>query len=298
MGERGGGWVPASVEDTETTGASSSREQRRWGAGSRIRLHGGRLSAGGRDGSPHPRKKRVGEREEGWWGWGGGDGFPHPFSRGQVLRGGTGMGPRIREDNGGGVPGEREGGRMVDWMALRGGALRGNNGGGGGGGDGFPHPFSRGQVLRGGTGMGPRIREDNGGRLFAGTTEAGSRVGMGSRIRLHGGGLSVGGHGRVHPHPNLPPEGGRERRGMVGSLRFYGGGHSAGTMWMGERGGRFANRRLRERQGGRVVCGQGWGRDGVAAYAGVGWVPAYARTTDGGEGGRMVGRWRCGRDGF
>ena len=37
------------------------------------------------------------------------------------------------------------------------------------------------------------------GGLFAGTTEAGVGVGMGSRIRLHGGELSVGGHGEGAP---------------------------------------------------------------------------------------------------
>ena len=223
------------------------------GAGSRIRLHGGRFSAGGRGWVPASAEKTDG-------GEGG-----RMVDR-MALRVGDGMGPRIREDNGGG------------WVSAsvftRASSSRGDGDGfphprGQRGGDGFPHPSSRGQALRGGTGMGPRIREDNGGRLFAGTTEAGSRVGMGSRIRLHGGRLFAGGRGMRGTHPRgqrvgervpasvftgagsrwedtggctpiltFPPEGGRERRGVVGSLRFYGGGHSAGTMWMGERGGR------------------------------------------------------------
>ena len=55
----------------------------------------------------------------------------------------TGMGPRMREDNG--------------W------------------GSGLPFSSSRGQAVSGGMGMGPRIREDTGGK--------------GSRPRLHGGRL-------------------------------------------------------------------------------------------------------------
>ena len=148
--------------------------------------------------------------------------------------GGMGMGPRIR---------------------LHGGeeALGGNNGGGGG------VPAS---VFMGASSRWEQRRwgGSRSSRVSVGTTEAGV-----SRIRLHGGALelSVEVHGRVHPHPNLPPwndAGGRERRGGVGSLRFYGGGHSAGTMGMGPR--------IRE--------DNGWGR---------------------GREGR-VGGWRCGRGGF
>ena len=71
--------------------------------GSRIVFTGGRLS--------------VGTTEAGV-------GFPHPSSWGQVLRGGTGMGPRIREDNGWGRGREDGGrvalrlGRLLNTMAL------------------------------------------------------------------------------------------------------------------------------------------------------------------------------------
>ena len=112
----------------------------------------------------------------GWRGWvpasgrtTGGDGFVPASSRGWALCGrmGTGMGPRMREDNGRG------------WILACVFA-------GGGYGDGSPH--ARGQrkgvdsslrLCGGGTGMGPRMREDNG-------------EGMDSSLRLHGGGLFAG----------------------------------------------------------------------------------------------------------
>ena len=64
----------------------------------------------------------------------GGDGFPHPSSWGQVLRGGTGMGPRIREDNEGDGSMHPRGQRM-GWVPASARTTRG---------------------------MGPCIREDNG----------------------------------------------------------------------------------------------------------------------------------------
>ena len=95
--------------------------------GSRFRLHGGGLSAGDGDG--------VGSRFR-----------PHG---GRLFAGGRGMGPRIREDNGGGMDSRF---RLCEGTL----SVRGD-------GDGSPLPSLRGRVLRGGTGMGPRIREDNGG---------------------------------------------------------------------------------------------------------------------------------------
>ena len=223
-----------------------------------------------------------------------------------ALRVGDGMGPRIREDKG-------EGGRMVDWMALRVGALRGNNGGGGGGGMGSRirlhgnNGARRGNAWWGrgsaGTtdgGMDPRIREDKGEGwvppLFTGAS---------SRWEDTGG---------CTPILTFPPEGGRERRGVVGSLRFYGGGHSAGTMWIGEGGGRDGfphpsswgqvlrggtgmGPRIREDNGGGGGDGsphpreQRGGRMGSRIHlhggrlfaGGRGWVPASARTTGAGS---------------
>ena len=51
-----------------------------------------------------------------------GVGFPPPSSRGQALRGrmGTGMGPRIREDNGWGKGGDRTGGRSFLFYSFAG----------------------------------------------------------------------------------------------------------------------------------------------------------------------------------
>ena len=143
------------------------------------------------DGSPPSRGQREGERIN----------SRLPSSRGQVLRGmmGTGMGPRLREDNGRGAgmdsrllssreqdlrgmmgtgmgPRLREdngrgAGMNSRLLSSRGQDLRGGMGWvpafartTGGGEDGFPHPSLREQDLRGGmgTGMGPRLREDNG----------------------------------------------------------------------------------------------------------------------------------------
>ena len=220
--ERGKGWVPAYAR---TTGGGEGGRMMGWvalrvggGMGFRIRLHEGRLSGEDGDGSPHTRGQRKGEREEGWW-----TGFPSVFAGG-ALRGnngggrGGGMGSRIRLHGGSSPWGTRgwvpasakgkgrgvgspagalrgttdggEGGRM-GLVALQG-DLRGNNGGGGGGGGWVPASvFMVGRLRRTTTGGG------------MGASARG--WGVGSRIRLHGGELSVGGHGRVHPHPNLPP---------------------------------------------------------------------------------------------
>ena len=170
---------------------------------------------------------------------------------GRLSAGGTGMGPRIREDSGWGwIPasvvtgtGSLRGGR--GWVPA---SARTTGGGG------FPLPSSRGQAFCGGTGMGPRIREDNGwgwipASVFTGAGSLrgdgdgsphprGQRVGVDSRFRRHGGRLSAG------------------RRGLVPA--------SAGTT-----GG--VGSRIR-RHGGRLCAG------------GRGWVPASARTTGGEQG--------------
>ena len=96
------------------------------------------------------------------------DGFPAPSSRGQDIRGamGTGMGPRIREDSGWGPGstywgegGGKGGGRNRGWFETSPYGMKGMQWGvatvGGVGG------LSEGAKATG-TGMGPRIREDNG----------------------------------------------------------------------------------------------------------------------------------------
>ena len=118
------------------------------------------LSGGMRDGSPHPR----GQRE--------GSGFPSASSRGQAIRGGTGVGPRIREDTGGmdsrlRLHGGRQGGRGRGWAPASARTM---------GGDGFPSASSRGQAVSGGGGGGV-------------PASARTREGMDSRLRLHGGKL-------------------------------------------------------------------------------------------------------------
>ena len=153
---------------------------------------------------------------------------------------GSGMGPRIREDNA--------------WV-----------------GGGFPLPSLRGEALRGGTGMGPRIREDNGG-------------GMGSRFRLCGGGFSAEGRGWVPAYARTT--GG----GWVPASVFAGAGSPRGKgdgspHTRGQRvGGGFSLPSLRGRavRGGRGMdsrfrlCGGGF------FVGGWGWVSASARTTGGG----------------
>ena len=168
---------------------------------------------GSGDGFPHPSSRGAGSSgEQRRWG----RGFPHPSSWGQVLRGGTGMGPRIREDNGWGR-GRKDGGL---------------GGVAGGGWDGFPHTRKKRRgVGEEGWWTGWRCGWGVGwvpASVFAGTTGRGAEMTGGAggpqeqrmegwipasaRTRERGGfphssrgELSVGGHGRVHPHPNLPP---------------------------------------------------------------------------------------------
>ena len=177
-----------------------------------------------------------------------------------------------RERGGGGVPSvftevgtprercgwEREGEGMGSRIRLqRGGRARtGWRGWRCGWGVGWvPHPSSRGKLSAGngswwGRGSARRWRRGIPASVFMG---AGSRWGDG---------------GGCTPILTFPPEGGGKGkkgeggRGFPHSLRFYGGG-------------------IREDNAGRMM----W-RERVG---GGGWVPAYARTTDGGEGGRMVG---------
>ena len=260
--DNGWGWIPASV----VTGTGSLREDGDWsphprgqrvGMDSRFRLHWGKALRGGTGIGP-----RI--REDNGWGWipasvvtgtgflrGDGDGSPHPrgqrvgvdsrFRRhwGQALRGGTGMGPRIREDNGWGwIPasvvtgtgflrGDGDGSPHPrgQWVGVDSRfRLHGDRLPAGGrgwvpayarttGGGGFPLPSSRGQASCGGTGMGPRIREDNGwgwipASVVTGTGflrgdgdgsphPRGQWVGVDSRFRLHWGRLSAGGRGWV-----------------------------------------------------------------------------------------------------
>ena len=140
-------------------------------------------------------------------------------------------------------------------------------------GDGSPHTrgqrggpafrLGEGRAVRGGRGMGPRIREDNGwgvgsrfrlhgGRLSAGeggwvhayARTTGGRVD--SRFRLHGGRFSAEGRGWVHAYARTT-EGGR-----VPAPRLRGGQDlDARTT---ERDGRFANRPY----GRRILSGTGF----------------------------------------
>ena len=250
------------------------------GMGSRPRLHGGQALCGNNGGGGMGMGPRIREDTEGGW-------VPAlVFTGGRLCAGTTeagAWGSRIRLHGGQALGGNNGGGGGVPASArtrkgARGSRIRLHGGelsvGTTEAGVGFPHPSSRGWEQRR-RGWGSRIGGNNGGgggvpaSVFTSSwghpSSGGSRWeqrrrGWGSRIRLHGGELSVEVHGRVHPHPNLPPAGGSERRGGVGSLRFYGGGHSAGTMGMGPR--------IRE--------DNGWGR---------------------GREGR-VGGWRCGRGGF
>ena len=167
---------------------------------------------------------------------------------------------------------------------------------------GFPHPRASSRWEHGGGGGVPAsvvfTTEAGGGRLCAGTTEAGRTVGgweqrrrgRGSRIRLHGGELSVeqrmggrlcagttGGGSRIRLQ-----DGEQRRRGWDGSRIRKDNGWASGNGGRGMRGP-------------RIRKDNGWGRgreDGgrVALRLGEGWVPAYARTTDGErEGGRWAG---------
>ena len=210
-----------------------------------------------------PRIRR-GQRGEG--------GFPLPSSRGQTLCGGTGMGPRIREDNGGGwIPAS---------VVTGAGSLRGD-------GDGSPHPrgqrvgvdsrFRRhwGQALCGKTGMGPRIREDmtggpvdsrfrrHWGQAPCGGTGMGPRIredngwGWVSRFRLHEGRLCAGNtQGGIGVPASARTTGG----GAIPASVVHGGRLSVGGTGMGHphpnlppsTGGRDSRFR---RHGGRLPAG-------------------------------------------
>ena len=203
---------------------------------------------------PHPNLPPLkGEGKEGeWW-------VPSVFTevgtpreRCGWERVGGGMGFRIREDNGWG-------------RGMEDGGLGGVAGGGW---DGFPHPSSREQ--RGAARkclVGQGVRRNNGWRDGS-PHPRGQGRGVGSPT-LHGGELSVGGHGRVHPHPNLPPlKGeGKEGEGWVPSVFT-----EVGTP--------------RERCGSeRVGGGMGFRirfHGGRLSAGGRGWVPASARTRGGG----------------
>ena len=152
-------------------------------------------------------------------GGGSGDGFPHPSSRGQALRGGTGMGPRIRRGHGG-TRGDGDG-RLGDGDGS---PHPEDNGWG----RGFPHPSGfmgagsarkqrrrgwgwvpayasstgRGAEMTGGAG-GPQDNGEGGSPIL--TRERGSPT-------LHGGSSRWEDTGGCTPIL-FPPEGGRERRG-------------------------------------------------------------------------------------
>ena len=258
---------------------------------SRFRLHGVGSLRGDGDGSPYEKRVGVDSRfrltgtglygEDGdgaWDGWGwipasvftgagfsaggrgwvpasarttGGGGFPLPSSRGQALCGGTGMGPRIREDNGWGwIPasvvtgagflrgdgdgsphprGQRVG---VDSRFRRHGdrLLRGDGGASAGttGGGGFPHPSSRGQAPAGdGDGSphprGQRVGVDSRFRRGAlrgdGEVPASARTtgGGGFPLPSSRGQALCGGDGDGSPHPRGQRVGaGMTRRGALG----------------------------------------------------------------------------------
>ena len=185
--DNGWGWIPASV----VTGVGSPRGDgdgsphtrgQRVGVDSRFRRHGDRLPAGGRGWVPASARTT------------GGGGFPLPSSRGQAPCGGTGMGPRIREDNGWGwIPAS---------VVTGAGFLRGD-------GDGSPHPRGQrvgmdsrfrlhwGQALRGGTGIGPRIREDNGGGWIPAPVFTGGRLPAGGRGWVPASARTTGGGARL-----------------------------------------------------------------------------------------------------
>ena len=255
---RGGvrGWVPACAR---TTGGDGFSPASSWGWD---------FAGGYGDGSPHARGQRVGMDS------------CLRLHGGGTCAGGTGMGPRMREDNGWGW--------ILACVFTGVGPVRGVRGwvpacARTTGGDGFLPASSWGWALCGGYGDGsPHPR--------------GQRVGMDSCLRLHGGGTCAGGYGDGSPHAR------GQRVGMDSCLRFHGGGLCAGGTGMGPR--------MREDKGGdgfspassrgQALCGgvRGWvpacartmGGDGFLPASsrgwdlcgGVrGWVPACARTTGG-----------------
>ena len=208
--EKERGWVPASART-------------RVGMGSRPCLHGVRLSpALTRGWVPASARTRVGMGSR-------------PCLHGGRLCAGIdeGMGPRIREDTGGkGLP--------IPSLPPSGGRKKRGDGSPhprGHGGDGFPSLSSRGQALRrhsrGDGSPHPRGHEGDGFPSLSsrGAGSSPADEGMGPRIRetfpsLSPRGISyqrgwdpssVGqwtrGGGRLHPHPSLPPSGGRKKRG-------------------------------------------------------------------------------------
>ncbi len=194
--------------------------------GSRPRLHGGRLFAGMTRGwVPASARTRVGMGSR-------------PCLHGGRLFAGIdeGMGPRIREDKGGGWGmGSRpclHGGRLIAGMTR--GWVPASARTRVGVGDGFPSLSSWGKALRGhDEGMGPRIREDKSGDGFPSLSSWGQALrgydeGMGPRIREDKSG------GRLHPHPSLPPSRGRKKRGD-GSPHPRGHGRGWGKWGVGQR---------------------------------------------------------------
>ncbi len=248
--------------------------------GSRPRLHGGRLSAGGRGWVPASARTT------------GGGGFPLPSSRGQALLRGDGDGsphPRgQREGDGFPLPSSRGQALPAEGRGWVPASARTTGGGG------FPLPSSRGQALCGGTGMGPRIREDNGwgwipasvftgGRLCCGGDGDGSPhprgqwEGVDSRFRRHGDRLSAG---RTGMGPRIREDNGW---GWIPASVFTGTGSPAGGRgWVPAlvfTGTGF----LRDMTGGggKVPELPVTRKDGRLPGVGRGWVPASARTTGG-----------------
>ena len=222
-GSRGGGfWAMGCWQWGEGAGLKPAPTTTDWGKGGRGtgahegRPYGGREESGGgwvpafartrrgRDGSPHSRGHGLGSvGNNGRGARGGGRGF-----RVRAGREGRGMGPRIREETGGGR-GNGGGLGVMGGMVTRGGmgcrvrAGREETGGGrgNGGGLGVEGVFMGGMVTRGGMGfrvragregrgMGFRVREETGGGeeggwipAFAGMTEGGMGETDGRRRR-------------------------------------------------------------------------------------------------------------------
>ena len=345
FGVRERGWVPASAR-TRVGGRAAARD--------------GTSGYGRGDGSPHPRGhgwggtgdgqgRRFGVRERGWVpafartrtvggratagdvasGYGRGDGSPHPRGHGwgdgrrlgTALRGtGEGMGPRIREDTGGGGRGTArdvasgygrgDGSPHPRGHGWGGRATAGDVASGYGRGDGSPHPRGHGwgdggrpgTALRGTVeGMGPRIREDTdgGGRETARDVASGYGRGDGSpHPRGYGWGGTGDGQGRrfgVRERGWVPASartrtvGGWATAGDVASGYGRGDGspHPRGHGWGDGRRPGTSLRGTGEGMGPRIREDTGGGTgDGQGRRFGVrkrGWVPASARTRVGGR---------------
>ena len=157
------------------------------------------LCGGYGDGSPHARGQRVGMDSS------------LRLHGGGTCAGGTGMGPRMREDNGWGW--------ILACVFMGVGPVRGVRG--------WVPACARTTVYNTSEGtterLGPRIREDNGwgwilACVFAGVGPVredgdgspharGQREGMDSSLRLHGGGTCAGGYGDGSPHARGQREG-------------------------------------------------------------------------------------------